>query len=156
VAAYAVTVALFAVLCLLAGAAIDPVRLTAPNGPTDAPFRQHGKPTFSATGSLIWLIAIAVYIAGLKFLFNRGIDFRLAETSAAFITSALIVAFVHPLLIPLLLPDAWRAHYVHMLEIVHSPVGASRIGLNVVMLLTVVSAIHAIIMAGILWREPGQ
>jgi hypothetical protein len=47
-AVYALTASLCGVLCLLAGAAIDPVRFIAPNGAADMVFRQHGKPGLSA------------------------------------------------------------------------------------------------------------
>lgn len=153
-AAYSLTAVLYAILCVLAGASIDPVRFTSPHG-DGALFRQHGMPVLSVMGAVIWLFIIAVYLAAMQLLLHRKAGVAPPRSILAFLLTLLIVAIVHPLLIPLLLPPAWRAPYVQLFELVHSPVGASRIGLNAFALLTVVSLVQAMLLCGIIFDRPG-
>jgi hypothetical protein len=63
-----------------------------------------------------------------------------------------VVAVVHPLLVPVLLPSTWRARYVQFFELIHAPVGAGRMGLNVAALLTVISLLQALLVHSIIVR----
>lgn len=57
--------------------------------------------------------------------------------------SGVIVAVAHPLLLPLLLPAAWRTPYVQSLQAMRFPVGAAHMSFNMRGILTYVSAVHA-------------
>lgn len=142
-AAYGLTVAMNAILSGLAFIPLDPVRFVAASVNDPVALRYHGKPVFSLGGAVIWLAVIVAYVLVVAAVCGRLSLSRWKSLTAVFAGSVAIVAFVHPLLVPVLLPGAWPAPYVCALEGIRLPVGAARIGYNIPVLFTAVSALQA-------------
>ncbi|MGH9424325.1 MAG: hypothetical protein ACRD3J_30410, partial [Thermoanaerobaculia bacterium] len=145
------TVVLYASLLALAGLPIDPVRWRYASDAAPAIERYHGQPFFSITGTAVWLLALAVYVLAAALPFAQYGRIRFKPALIALCLSAMTTAFAHPLLIPVVLPRPWRTAYVQLLERIHCPVGAGRIGFNVVALLTSVSLLQAMLVCLVMW-----
>lgn len=141
---YLLTIALYAVLSLLTSSAIEPVRFVAARSSDDVIIRYHGKPALDAFGATAWLGVLILYAVLTLLPFAHRGRLQISRLPLVFSLTIATVAFVHPLLVPLLLPSSWRGPYVHFFETLRLPVGAGRIGLNVLALLTVVSFLQAL------------
>jgi hypothetical protein len=150
---YVVTVMLYLSLWALAAKRVDPVRFIAPLPGAALVFRQHGQPIFSGIGAGVWMFVIAVYVLVCVSFVRQANIVGTRTFAAVAVASAAVVALVHPLLVPLLLPTHWRMPYVQFLAAIHSPVGASQIGLNLTALVTAVSLAQALIVYCILDRS---
>lgn len=135
---------LYVVLFWLAGIGVDPVNMAAAFA--DEPqYRQHGKPVFNSTGLLAWSFAVLVY--GVVVSLTSPAPSRWARCSLCVaLTTLLIVAFVHPLWIPVLLPPALRSGYVSFVGgMSWLPIGASQRTLDLKSVLTWVVMPHSFI-----------
>jgi hypothetical protein len=131
---------------------IDPVRWRHPLPDATDIEKYHGQPVFSAAGAGVWLAIAVLYIILIALLFRRTTATFSRTTTLGLCATIVIVAIVHPMLVPVLLPSTWREPYGRLFEFIHAPVYAGRMGLNVPMLLTVVSLLHALLVYGLIVR----
>jgi hypothetical protein len=119
------TLSLYLALYGLASAAVDPVAWASPSS-VEQEYRQHGKPVLSVSGIAIWSGLVVLYTAIIVWVSHGVAVLPRRPAMSLLILSLVIIAVVHPLLGPLLMPHAWRSNYVAFFERMRLPFGPSQ------------------------------
>jgi hypothetical protein len=155
---YVLTVAMYAALLALASVPIDPVRWVPTAPSADPSLRYHGQPVLDWIGIIVWTLLVVLYVIIVRLLFGLRLNlWRPVHSSALAVGISLcIVAIVHPLVVPMLLPLRLSVGYVQFFGSSHLPFGPALRSINVRYLLTAVAAVHTIILSTLFLFNAGQ
>lgn len=141
---FALTVTLYVTIALMGRATIDPTVFTAP--PMDRPeYRQHGMPIFSVKGVAAWCAIITVYAVIMAYYVRTDAAASWHVFVTVAVSSSVFLSVLHPLIVPLLLPDTLRRAYVGMFMAGRLPFGPSQRILDLRDLLVVGAAPHTVL-----------